>query len=207
MSNLAIYNVQYSFAIMIVLLLFTAYHVFFVNKPRIKQLSGEHGLESFSNPYANYVKYSAGLSDRGPPGEGAFDLRSENQSGFFGGPEPPVFYDIGDVRAARTTRGTNTGYLRDSNGDPVYDAAGNPVMASAGQYLSSTARAAMYGGSHSGSANDLYDMSEERLLAAGWKKDAEGRWTNPAVVENMWSPVKEGFNKIGDDMDMMFGRR
>jgi hypothetical protein len=206
MNNSAIYNVQYSFAIMIALLVFTAFHVFFVNKPKISQLSAAHASEGFSEPFENFVRYRTGLSDRGPAGEVAFDLRDGSQSGFFGGQEAPVFYDIGDVRAARTTRGVRTGYLSDARGDPVYDAAGNPVMASAGQYLSDAARAVKYGASHSsGSVSDQYNMSDERMMAAGWTKDAAGRWVKPAGAEGMWAPVKESFADKYDEMNMLFG--
>ena len=109
------------------------------------------------NPYASRLPQSA--SDPligGQPGTNTYAPYGSNinvscgqvaDENFFGGPEPPVFYDIGSVRAARTTRGYKTGVLRDSEGNPVMDAQGNVVMASkAGDYLQNVKdRIAMYG--------------------------------------------------------------
>lgn len=216
MSNQQIVNsFQYSLSLIVLLILFVWWHL----AGRVTKLEKKHkssGVsEGMRNPYANtefrngsgYLASDALLGNQA--GTNGFSderasAKSGAQSGFFGGSEPPVFYDIGDVRAARTTQGWSTGYLTDAAGNPVYGADGKPVMASkADDYKSIAARKAMYG--KTGTAG--YNTSDARLRSMGyrqsidpltgkpvWKtrKTLEGLWS-PAAQEGLWSPANEGF--------------
>lgn len=134
------------------------------------------------NPYANKAKYFGVASDSiGTKVHGAtFDPTAINPSGgrdgFFGGSEPPVFYDIGNVRAQRTTRGDATGVLRDAAGNPVMDAAGNVVMAQGVAYsapaagsggspfMTTAQRRAMYSRNNQDATRTLGDANSRRNM-------------------------------------------
>jgi hypothetical protein len=165
------------------------------------------------NPYANTAFRNGGgyiASDSiigSQPGSNGFsdERAGKKSSGFFGGGEAPVFYDIGDVRAARSTRGWSTGYATDADGNPIYDAAGNPVMASkASDYKSMQRRKALYGGPNMKNNMDMTDMRMQdagyfKNAAGNWQIKAEGMWT-PASSEGMWSPADSESFKSDEDL-------
>jgi hypothetical protein len=140
--------------------------------------------EGFANPYAARPLQSRsdqaggsqpGLSSWGIPPSAS--SASEDES-FLGGVEAPVFYDIGSVRAARTSRGGKTGVLRDADGNPVMDADGNVILASKkGQYLTS---------------------AQQRAYGRSAK---EGMWA--PVNEGMWTPVAEPKVENMSDEDLI----
>lgn len=231
-------NFPYLIAVIVVLLLLTMHRVFYVHRHQFKLLNMKNDVvESMldyglRNPYANtgvrgHTLASDSLlgSQPGTSSEVAI-TEAQIQSGFLGGHEPPVFYDIGDVRAARTMRGTRTGYMVDAQGSPVYDAEGNPVMASkASDYVSYNDRIKVYGQHYSGGSynaagqwvpDNAFVLSDSKKLAAGWTIK-NGQWVPPAAptvvmpvatpaappVEPMWNPVStEPF----DDFNLAFGR-
>jgi len=96
MDNNSIQNgFQYTFAIMLVLLAMVLWQVYFVQRPKINMLQLEHesGLSCST---------AEGMYDTGHGHGLRFGaLQSEK---FFGGNEPPVFYNIGDIQAARDMR-------------------------------------------------------------------------------------------------------
>lgn len=113
--------------------------------------------------------------------------KGTSSDGFFGANEFPIFYDIGDVRAARTTRGWSTGYLTDAEGNPVYGADGKPVMASDAKHYSSVKdRKFAYGGDK---IQAQMDRADARMRKAGYTK-VGNRWVKP---EGMWEPAGEGY--------------
>jgi hypothetical protein len=209
---------QYALVVVLVLVLFVWYHL----SGRLSMLEKKHQVTSDvlegmcdcgGNPYANTAFRNGGgyiASDSivgSQPGSNGFsdERTGKKSSGFFGGGEAPVFYDIGDVRAARTTRGWSTGYATDAAGNPVYDAAGNPVMAAkAGDYKSMQRRKALYGGPN---MKNNMDMTDTRMQDAGyfknaagnWQIKAEGMWT-PASSEGMWSAVNTESFKSDEDL-------
>jgi hypothetical protein len=127
--------------------------------------SGMRGIDTQLGP--------SGTNRLVPVGRG----RRLRRSGFMGsGGEPPVFYDVGDVRAARATRGWSTGVLTDSAGNPVYGKDGKPVMASkAGDYKSLARRKALYKGSTTSGSEGMFVPTKEGLWSPneGFKSDEE----------------------------------
>lgn len=127
MTEKIIRDFQHSMTIIVAVLLILAYQVFYNQRNQIQQLQTHHKTESYScdsginNSYASRQAIIA---------EGAFGtthaqvwgndpgytMPSSKQSSFLGGPEPPVFYDIGDVQSVRGTR---------ARGDYTYDDQGN----------------------------------------------------------------------------------
>mgnify|MGYP000703782077 CR=1 FL=1 len=208
---------EYSFTVLLVLMLVVWYHL----SGRIATLEKKHEINTnvlegmYGGSYSNHGIKMKGMgymqSDMGPPGSIGFKPSTQmNTDGFFGSSESPVFYDIGDVRSARTTRGWSTGYATDAAGNPVYDASGNPVMASkASDYNSVGARSAMY----RGSSTDTYDTNDARLRSMGyvqstdpltgkpvWKIPGREGYFSPVSQEAMWSP-SENFKT---DEDLMY---
>lgn len=117
MDNNSILNgFQYTFAIMLVLLVLVFWQVYFVQRPKINTLQLEHdsglscstieGMSGASDVFGAGLKYHTEQSDLlATPGYNkGFAGVGQQTSGFFGGSEPPVFYDIGNVQAARATR-------------------------------------------------------------------------------------------------------
>ena len=117
MDNNSILNgFQYTFAIMLVLLVLVFWQVYFVQRPKINMLQIEHesglscstneGMSGASDVYGQSTRFLQEQS--GPlatPGfVKGFELPGQQKSGFFGGSEPPVFYDIGNIQAARAMR-------------------------------------------------------------------------------------------------------
>ena len=199
---------DYNFSLIVVLV----FIVWWLLSGRVARLEKKHKVNSdviegmcanecVQNPYANtgfrngegYIASDSIIG--GPAGTNRFSNEQgcAKKSGFFGGSEPPVFYDIGDVRAARTTRGWSTGYATDAAGNPVYDASGNPVMASkAGDYKSVAARRALYGSTNTTG----YNTSENKLRALGYVPSIDSLtgktvWKTP-VREGLWAPANEG---------------
>lgn len=128
MDNNSILNgFQYTFAIMLVLLVLVFWQVYFVHRPKITKLQLEHesglscstteGMRGASDVYGQGLRYQTEQS--GPlanPGfVKGFAGVGQHKSGFLGGSEPPVFYDIGNIQAARAMR-SKTGYTY-SSGD------------------------------------------------------------------------------------------
>lgn len=122
MDNNSILNgFQYTFAIMLVLLVLVFWQVYFVQRPKINTLQLEHesglscstteGMSGASDVFGMGLKYQSEQS--GPlanPGYvKGFAGVGQQKSGFFGGSEPPVFYDIGNIQAARAMR-SKSGY-------------------------------------------------------------------------------------------------
>ena len=117
MDNNSISNgFKYTFAIMLVLLVLVFWQVYFVHRPKIKELQLEHkgsislstieGMSGSSDVYGAGLKFHAEQSDLlATPGynKGFAGIRQQ-RSGFFGGSEPPVFYDIGNIQADRAMR-------------------------------------------------------------------------------------------------------
>ena len=127
MDNNSISNgFQYTFAIMLVLLVLLFWQVYFVHRPKINTLQLEHesglsystveGMRGARDVYNTGLKYHSEQSDLlATPGYNkGFAGVSQQRSGFFGGSEPPVFYDIGNIQAARAMR-NKRGYVY-SNG-------------------------------------------------------------------------------------------
>jgi hypothetical protein len=201
---------------------------------RIKVIEDSVGIESMCgtmNPYANtafrngmgYQQTDTGTASQ--PGVSKFGNALPDSSsgcgcsdGFFGGGEPPVFYDIGDVRAARSTRGWSTGYATNAAGDPIYDSAGNPVLASkASDYKSAAARSAVYGGVQGGA----YSNIDAKMRAAGYTRNSNNEWVTDLAsankyrkkesmwskaTEGLWAPVStEGYTNPSDE-DLMYRR-
>jgi hypothetical protein len=216
---------QYSLSVVLVLILFVWYNL----SGRVAVLEKKHQVTSdvlegmcdcaSGSGYSNHGIKMKGMgylqSDRGPAGASGFGVSTNHSSGFFGGSEAPVFYDIGDVRAARTTQGWSTGYATDSDGNPVYDSAGNPVMASkAGDYKSMAVRRGVYGKTNS----ELeYDTSDARLRSLGYVQRTDpltGKltWVAPGRpgAEGMWTPAAEGMwsaansESFKSDEDLMY---
>jgi hypothetical protein len=86
--------------------------VFYVQRNQLKILEKHHGVvetmssdDSFYNPYAtrNPTITQGGLGTNMAQVWGNSPSRNRS-SNFLGSPEPPVFYDIGDVSAVRKTR-------------------------------------------------------------------------------------------------------
>lgn len=99
MDNNSILNgFQYTFAIMLVLLVLVFWQVYFVHRPKINTLQLEH--ESGLSCSTVEGMYTSGADVR---------FLQEPSERFFGGSEPPVFYDIGNIKAARSMR-SKTGY-------------------------------------------------------------------------------------------------
>jgi hypothetical protein len=176
------------------------------NKNKIAGMESEsEGMHS-GNPYANTAFRNGGAylqSDMGPPGTVGFadERHNDGSEHFLGGNEPPVFYDIGDVRAARTTRGYNTGYVTDASGNPVYGADGNPIMASKStQYMSTKDRNTMYGRNNTSTRTiqEQVAAADKIMRERGYTKNSSGTWV---LQESMWSPVEEGFKS---DEDLMY---
>jgi hypothetical protein len=215
---------QYALAVVLVLVLFVWYHL----SGRLSMLEKKHQVTSdvlegmcdcaSGSGYSNHGIKMKGMgylqSDRGPAGASGFGDSTSQSSGFFGGGEAPVFYDIGDVRAARTTRGWSTGYATDAAGNPVYDAAGNPVMAAkSGDYKSMAVRRGIYGKTNSVG----YDTSDAKLRSLGYVQSTDpltGKpvWGVPGLpgTEGMWTPAKEGMwsavntESFKSDEDLMY---
>ena len=123
MAEKYIRDFQYSSTIIVAVLLVISYQVFYTHSDQIKNLQSYHKSEAFTNTYAarlpvltdsNLTTTSYGVwgNDIGQSKSGF----TGGQSAFLGGPEPPVFYDIGDVQSVRGTR---------SAGDYTYDSQGN----------------------------------------------------------------------------------
>jgi hypothetical protein len=123
MDNNSILNgFQYTFAIMLVLLVLVYWQVYFVHRPKINTLQIEHesglscstieGMGGAMDINGRSLPYQVEVSDAllANPGytkqiAGAENLGAgKKKSAFFGGSEPPVFYDIGNVQAAVAMR-------------------------------------------------------------------------------------------------------
>jgi hypothetical protein len=107
MDNTSIFQQKYSLACMLILILLVFYQVYMIQRPQLKYLTlakrNSCGLEGMkSTPPWNYGGtnrfYGNRLSGQSAPGEVGFNMGGLT-SGFFGGGEPPVFYDIGDIKA------------------------------------------------------------------------------------------------------------
>jgi len=117
MDNNSILNgFQYTFAIMLVLLVLVYWQVYFVHRPKINTLQIEHesglscstveGMGGSSDVFNQALRYQQEQTDTlAMPGYTKIIAGAGQQkSGFFGGSEPPVFYDIGNVQAAVAMR-------------------------------------------------------------------------------------------------------
>jgi len=222
-DQLIMSSFRYSLSVVVVLVLFVWWNL----SGRVALLEQKHKINSDvieglcgCNPYANTsfrngMGYQQSDSITGSrPGvarfaEGGGQGGSCGTENFFGTSEPPVFYDIGDVRAARTTRGWSTGYMTDAAGNPVYGADGKPVMASkASHYKGMKARKALYGGPNMGKRMDMTDV---RMRDAGYHKNAAGNWQINAEgmfdpVEGAWFPdssVQSGFEGYLNDEELL----
>ena len=122
MGDEFIRSTGYHLTFLVVVSLVLLYQVFYVQRNQLKALEVHH-KESFSrlpcdgtgvfNPYAtrNETITDSGLTNSNalvwgnePGSLMKTTLGDSNSSTFLGGPEPPVFYDIGDVREVRKTR-------------------------------------------------------------------------------------------------------
>lgn len=133
MDNNSIVNgFQYTIAIMLVLLVLVFWQVYFIHRPKINTLQLEHdsgiscstieGMHGASDVFGQNLRYQTEQS--GPlanPGYvKGFAGVGQQKSGFFGGSEPPVFYDIGNIQAARAMR-SKSGYKYSSGGGEGHD--------------------------------------------------------------------------------------
>ena len=120
--NDSVLKMDGSLVVMIVLVLVLMYQVFIVDRADINYLKMAHSKEGFNDnrvmdAYAN--RFGTVLTSYGgPPAEGGFDTTGagaripygqSNKSSFLGGGEPPVFYDIGNLRAMKANADA-TGY-------------------------------------------------------------------------------------------------
>jgi hypothetical protein len=156
MSEEFIRSTRHHLTFLVLVVLVLLYQVFYVQRNQLKALSSHH-KEAFSrlqcdgtgvfNPYAtrNQTIVDNGLTNSNvllwgnePGSLMKTTLDNSNSSTFLGSPEPPVFYDIGDVREVRKTRHksqSNTGISADPSGGlqfsytykkvPVVDDQGN----------------------------------------------------------------------------------
>ena len=120
MDNQSLLAYPYSLSVMLIVLIMVFYQVYMVNRPQIKKLKEEHatlGIEGMCDDkhtidvFGQGTRYDQELSDSmlsGPGYTKGFEKltngATNTTSGFLGGNEPPVFYDIGNVRAARAMR-------------------------------------------------------------------------------------------------------
>jgi hypothetical protein len=117
----AIREFSHSMTIIVLVILFLVYQVYF-NRRRLSNLEKHPGSEAFGSSYtARLPVYTdSGItSDNvlawGQLGHQACPTVDEanaylaQDEAFLGGPAPPVFYDIGNVKDTRTTR-SSTGY-------------------------------------------------------------------------------------------------
>lgn len=118
---------QYHLTVFTVVLLLLLYQVYYVQRKQIKDIQLEHEsgvmcAEGFDNPYAARLQQftDSGLTNpyvttwgnvggsRCPTVAQANSYLAKDelslQDSFLGHHEPPVFYDIGDVRTGRSTR-------------------------------------------------------------------------------------------------------
>ncbi len=96
----------------VVLVLLIAY--MFVVEPRLRKLevatglrkpSNDEGMSAVSvNGYASRLGQCRTDGTANDSNDACWAVPSNGKSGFLGGPEGPVFYDIGDVRATRGSR-------------------------------------------------------------------------------------------------------
>lgn len=129
MDNTSILNgFQYTFTIMLVLLVLLFWQVYYVHRPKINTLQVEHesglscstieGMSGAGDVFGQGIRYKQEQSDllANPGYNKGFAGVGQQKSGFFGGSEPPVFYDIGNVQAARSMR-SKSGYSIVKQGD------------------------------------------------------------------------------------------
>jgi hypothetical protein len=227
MAEKYIRDFQHSMTIIVAVLLILAYQVFYTQRNQLQDIECRRKYEGFENTYATrqQVIADSGLTSTNvavwgnDPGSSGYICPGSKQSSFFGGPEPPVFYDIGDVQAVRGTR---------SRGDYTYDAQGNvtgsddvnweatdqygrlffPEITSDGvtRYISrgtfceknpsnlncSTSKAAM----------DADTNYKPKLVAPGpgWSINAKGQWVK---AEGMFVPIdRESFTS---DEKLLYG--
>jgi hypothetical protein len=125
MDNNSILNgFQYTFAIMLVLLVLVFWRVYFVHRPKINELQLEHEsglstIEAMRGPPDNHGYHNRYLQQQSdflatPGYNKGFAGIKQQRSGFFGGSEPPVFYDIGNIQADRAMR-SKRGYKFGAN--------------------------------------------------------------------------------------------
>lgn len=131
MDNNLLISYRFSMAFMLAMLILLLYQVFMVHDPIINKLQETKSVtESFGNAmdvYGQKARYLSEQSDTllAMPGYNKSFVMPDEQTAdtFFGGSEPPVFYDIGNVRDARAMRGKENApsgdYYKNSNGDLV----------------------------------------------------------------------------------------
>lgn len=141
MDNNSILNgFQYTFAIMSVLLVLVFWQVYFVQRLKINMLQLEHesglsgstieGMGGASDVYGQSTRFLQKHSGQlATPGfVKGFVLPEQQKSGFFGGSEPPVFYDIGNIQADRDIRSKGNYSIVQKDGRGVLTEGGGPGM-------------------------------------------------------------------------------